>query len=709
MNELQSTLSFEHYPLWYIGFCAAIGLAYALFLYFKDTTFKDATKGQRRMLFPLSILRFLVVSFIAFLLLSPLIKTKFTDVIQPYVVFIQDNSKSMAHGFEKTGMDQNAYQERINTLLTGLGDEFRVEPYSFSEKLEDSLSFNFDKKITNISQSLHEVYNNYSNQNVGAIILASDGIYNQGSNPTYTNAALDVPVYSIALGDTTPQRDLIVDKVLHNRIAYLDDKFTIRVDLSAKNCKGETTVLNVYKGEGTGNKVFSKSISVKKDNFLKTQDVILPARNPGVQQYSVRVTSIKDEVTTENNRQDVFIEVIDNRKKILLLGASPHPDMSAIKQSMELNKNYEITTAFIKDFSDKSVKGYNLAVLHGLPAKTNTAENIIQQLKSNQIPIWFIVSSQTSIPDLNQAQNILKINGTSGSMNDVKGEVKGGFNFFTVSSQLAPSIADFPPLVAPFGEYMTSATTQTLLRQRIGSVSTEYPLLVMQQATGYKTAVFTGEGLWRWRIYDFKKSRSHETINELISKTVQYLAVKNDQRKFRVNLGKTLYNENEQITFDAELYNDSYELINDPEVNLTIKNSAGKEFPFVFTKEGTGYILNAGFFPVGNYTYRAKTVFSGKEYSAKGKFSVAPIQIESLQLTANHQLLHDLSDKFGGEVVKVDSILAIANKIRNNPNIQPTLYTTYKTQAMINLKWLFYFILGFLAIEWFVRKFIGGY
>ena len=38
------------------------------------------------------------------------------------------------------------------------------------------------------------MYDLYSNQNLGAIVLASDGIYNEGSNPVYASTRLGAPI-----------------------------------------------------------------------------------------------------------------------------------------------------------------------------------------------------------------------------------------------------------------------------------------------------------------------------------------------------------------------------------------------------------------------------------------------------------------------------------------------------------------------------------
>ena len=696
------TLTFEQYPLWYIAFCLLLGLLYAVALYFKDTAFKEASAGQRRWLLPLSLFRCLAVSAIAFLLLSPFIKTKKTDEQKPYVIIAADNSESIKNAFKQTDSTQLA--QNLQLLADGFADDYLVQTYTFGDELREGLDLNYKDKLTNISESLLKLYDIYDNQTVAGIVLATDGIYNVGTNPVYVSAGDTVPIFAVALGDTTPRRDVIVDKVLHNRIAYLGDKFTIRADLLAKNCKNDNTVLSVYKGD---TKLEGKTLSIKNSNFVHTQEFILDANSPGIQQYTISASPITGEASKQNNRQIIYVEVLDSRKKILILGASPHPDLAAIRQSIEVNKNYEVTTAYISNFT-QSAKGYDLVILHGLPTANNNASGIIKECEANGISTWFITSSQTSIPELNKAQGIVKINGSGKNQNDAKPEFVNAFSLFTFEGNMLNEMRELPPMQAPFGEYSVSPTAQVMLKQKIGTVSTEYPLLAMEQSPGRKSALLCGEGLWRWRLYDYKKDKEHNVINELCSKVAQYMSVKNDKRKFRVSQAKNLYNENEHITFDAELYNDSYELVNTPEVAITIKDGEGKSFPFVFDKTLNAYALDAGFFQPGDYTYQARTTFTGKEYKANGKFSVASIQLENLQTAANHQVLHGMIQRFGGKVLPPDSIVSIVGEI-NALNIKPTQYASYQTKAVIDLKWLFFLLLALLALEWFIRKFIGGY
>ena len=234
-------------------------------------------------------------------------------------------------------------------------------------------------------------------------------------------------------------------------------------------------------------------------------------------------------------------------------------------------------------------------------------------------------------------------------------------------------------------------------------------LLAIGETNGIRTGVFLGENVWKWRLFDFLQNQNHEIFDEVFGKTVQYLSVKEDKRKFRITLDQNIFNENEAVTFGAELYNDNYELINDPDVSMVIRNRDGKEFTYTFNRLGKGYSLNAGILPVGNYTFRATTSFNGQSLSFDGKFSVRPIQLELFETTANHAVLRQLSQKFGGETVLPADMTSIAEKIKSKETVKPVMYSTSKTSPLINLKWIFALLAGLLAAEWFLRRYFGAY
>lgn len=684
------------------------GLLYAAVLYYKDVSFADSSTATRRWGLPLlSLLRFISVTAIAVLLLTPLLRRKLTDVRKPYIIIAADNSESVAKGF--TNGDTAQYAAALRQLAAQLGEQYEVETYHFGENLREGLQLSLDEKITDLSAAVHELNNRYANQNVGAVVLASDGIYNQGSNPLYTPLQLNAPLYTVALGDTSVRKDARIDRVLCNEIVYRGDKFLLRIDAAAFNAQGNNLNMSVYGGKAGGNKVFGKTIPINKNRFFVSEEVTLSAENTGIREYTVCVGNLPNEDNTDNNCRSVFVEVLEGKQKILLLANSPHPDLAAIKKAIERNKNYETTLAYPAALPP-SLKDFNLVILHGLPSESNGVENIISQCRNERIPTFYILSSQTSVARFNKAQDVLQISGGNAAANDVKALAQRDFNLFTFPEPLLQAIEQLPPLSAPYGEYNAAPAAQHLLVQKIGTVSTKYPLMtLLQNAQQQKTAVLSGEGLWRWRMYDYAKNKNADAVDELFAKTVQYLAVKNDKRQFRVNVAKKLFSENETITFSAELYNDSYELINTSDVSLSVRNSEGKEYSYIFSKTGNAYTLEAGLLPAGDYSYTGRTALNGKNYEASGNFSIKPLQLETANLTANHQLLYAWSEKNGGSSFTPDQLSALADSIKTNPAIKPVIYSSYKTQAAINFRWIFAALAFLLFIEWFLRKYWGSY
>jgi hypothetical protein len=263
-------------------------------------------------------------------------------------------------------------------------------------------------------------------------------------------------------------------------------------------------------------------------------------------------------------------------------------------------------------------------------------------------------------------------------------------------------------LDAPFGQYKSVPSSDALFYQRIGSVSTRIPLILFNQGTDRKTGIIAGEGIWRWRLVNYQKTGNQLAFDELIGRVIQYLAVKVDKSQFRI-LAKNYFFENELVEMDGELYNDSYELVNEPDVNISISDKNGKTYPFTFTRTANAYYLNAGSFPPGEYTYKATTIFGSKPFQKNGAFSVMALNEETMNTVANHRLLYNLAKQHNGEMISADQLGKLADILGKRDDIKTVAYVNKKYTDLVNIFWIFIFILSLLSIEWFLRKRNGGY
>lgn len=695
-------LTFQ-YPLWYIGLCVLLGITIAGLLYIKAKPFGGKSTGLNIFL---SILRGLAVAGIAILLLSPLLKKMQTETRKPIVVIATDVSESMSAALNQT--DSATLTSGIANLATTLKEQYDVIEYTFGSELKESNDINFSDKVTDMATVIDEVYDLYGNQNLGALVLSSDGIYNQGSNPLYLAPKLGAPIFTIAVGDTTPKRDLVLKRVFHNNIAYLGDKFSIQVDVSAYNCAGAGTTLRVSKVGDGGQVLDSQPISLSGKDFFTTKEIILSADKPGTQRFRISLTGVSGEASRANNTKDIFVEVLDARQQILIAATAAHPDLTAIKASYDGNKNYEVTLKIGNDIP-RTVSKYDVVILHQLPSTAHPATDLLNDLRTGKVPHMFVLGAQTNVNAFDKVQDLITLKGANVNVNDVQPVMASGFNLFTISDELIAMTKRFPPLQSPFGEYSPGGNTDILLEQKIGTVETGYPLMVFGELDGIKQAVICGEGIYKWRIFNYLQQQHFDQVDELLGKTLQYLSVKRDKRRFRATASKTLYDENEHVFIDAELYNESYELINEPDATVTLSDQDGKQFPFTMSKTSSAYTLDAGILPTGSYRYTASVSVDGNKLTSNGRFSIKPIQLELFETTADYGLLRLMSERTGGEQRTLDGLNTLAERISGDDAVRPTLYSTLKTRAVINLKWIFFALIGLLIIEWFIRRYKGAY
>lgn len=702
---MNSGLSFQ-YPAWFLILCFALGALYAAVLYYRNTTFdKSTTTGYFTK--AMAAFRFLAVSILAMLLLSPFIRTRNTQTFKPIVAIVHDNSESMRNALKA---DTALYKKQSEALVSALKGKYEVVEYSAGDKLREGMDYSFSDKSTDLSTAVDELNGIFYNRNLGAVVVLSDGIYNKGVNPVYSAEKSAYSIYTVALGDTTIQKDQKLVNAFYNKIAYLHDRFGLRIDVEADNLAGKSVKLNVYEvNTGAEPKLLQqKDISYPGNNYFQSFDFILDANKVGVAHYRISLSNTEGEVTYKNNVRDIFVEVLDGRQKILLVANSPHPDIAAFKAAIESNKNYQLDVEYAEGFSRK-LNEYNLVILHQLPSNNQRLQNILTDATAQNKPLLFVLGSQTLTTEFGRLQNCVTVRGNANQFNDVTASVNKDFSLFTLSDKTLQAIPKFPPLNNFFGEYEANPAAKSLLFQKINSVVTDFTLWVVNDAGDRKTGVIAGEGLWRWRLHDYLMNKNHDATNELINKTVQFLSVKADKRPFRVNVAKNIFQDNEAITFDAQLYNANYELVNAPDVELKIKGEDGKGYEYKFNKTEKAYDLNAGFLPVGSYSYTATTQLGNNKYSASGKFSVSPLQLEEMRTRADYRVLYQLATQHNGSMHLLADMDKIADEIEAKNKLKPVLYDTFMTESAINLKWIFFLLLILISLEWGIRKYLGGY
>ena len=669
----------------------SLGISFLLYYRNKDnSSLSPVQKGV------LAFVRFVSLFLIFLFLLSPLIR-KIKKIKQlPILAVAIDNSLSVKPQTETFEQLSKKIKERFT-------DDYQVEFWTFGDKIEFNGRITGNERRSDYGQMIKTLKTNYKNKNIGALIMVGDGIYNQGQNPVNFTSSLKFPVYTIGVGDTTLQADAAIRNVKTNKVAFLKNKFPIEIELKFSKLKNKIAYLEI---ENNGKQIYSSNIPIVSDDDFKLEFVNPEATQTGLQHYKIRIRPFGEELNLKNNEYEFVIQVLENKQKILMLSDGPHPDLGALRSSVSELQNYETEIVTGNDVPD-SLKKYSLIILNQLPSVKNVASKLLTKIKESRIPVLFLIGPHTLLEQLNTLEMGLKVT-TSANTEEVQAVFDDNFSLFVLSNEAKEILTMAPPLISPFGNTEISPPLQSLAYQSIRNIRTPKSIMAFGNDKGRRVGFIVGEGLWRWRLFNFQNTGNHEAFNELINKIVQYLSLREKEDNFNINY-PALFQETDNIELTAELYNDSYELVNTPDVNIRIKNDSLKEFNYTFDRTDNYYRLNAGNLLPGDYTFEAETQLGNQHFTKKGNFSIVKNEIELQNNQADFGLLYQLAQQTGGKFSTIGNYGTLLDTIGNNKQITVQQYEQTLLTEWINLKTLFFLLIILLAVEWFFRKYWGIY
>ena len=633
-------------------------------------------------------LRGLLIFLCLLLLLAPKAKKRTNETLKPLVLLVQDNSQSIPAALSK---QQSAYNQKVKELATKLSASYRLVCRNLEGPASTDSLDQYTAPATNLSQTLEEAAELYGQQNLSAVIFASDGWYNEGANPLYTELSLSGALYTIALGDTAIAKDLRIAKVYANKSVALSSHWEVRADILATKCAGVQQ--NVSLTDAAGHVVATAPVNISSDRFDASVSFSVKTDKAGLLQYRISVPEQAGETNTANNRTSVFVEVVQEKKKILLLAAAPHPDIRAIADAMKGLEQYELVVKTAAEQSG-SFSEYVAVILHGLPSNMHNVSPASLQGKS----VWYIAGLQNNYFQLNALQKASRFS-MGMAQHSAEPRYDKSFNTFTLPANIAAVTDILPPLTVVSAEISNQLPGQAIFTDAAGTpLWSVFPGAV-------PVAITSGEGLWRWRLYEYKNFGNQNTVDECIRQTLNFLTANNNAKPFRTELPKHVWNNAEHITIGAYLYNANNETVNDPEATISIRDSAGHTRNFTFERNAGSYRIDIGALPAGNYSYTAQTSFNGKPLSDAGSFAVEATSLEALETGCNYPLLYELARKHHGVTFSTGNMMSVIDSINHNNGIRPLIVEHSESTDLISFKWLLALILLLATAEWLLRKY----
>ncbi len=684
-------LVFDYSPAYFL-LCLALGVGYAYILYSSRYTWG---RTLNRVLFGL---RAGLVTALVLLLLGPILKQTENIVEEPSLVFLVDNSKSVKETTDTA---------RLLAQLGQVSKELKTQKHqvAWSSLSGTSDNIHFTSSSSDLSSGLRETISRYEGKNLAGIVLVSDGIYNNGLSPLYL--PMRIPVYTVGIGDTTERADVILKNLAYNRIVYQGNKFPLRAEVNIHGLANQEIAITVLQ-QG---KVVQQQRRNSGTKTIHNFDFQLDATTQGIQRIEVRVENIPRETNLKNNRASAFVEVVEGRKKILLVARAPHPDIKALRSVIEKNSNYEfilhipgiqeadpgllipVKVDLLIAYQSPDLEGVTTSLLASFLKAKSSALIVIGQktqlrlLPSVGVPVTFDQANQRD-----EVQAVLNPN----------------YHDLGFSDDLNTNITQYPPVSVPFGKFSFPATAKIILHQRIGNVITNRPLLYTVEDDHQKIAVLTGEGIWKWRLSEFQETEKTLSFDELFSKLLQYLSTHDDRRKFRCFPIQQEFTSDGPVVMESQIYNDLFEPVYGNSIELELQDEQGKinRYHYVVGEGNTRYRI--GGLTEGVYHYKASTEVKGKKEESRGEFLLTGQNQELQNLTADASLMRTLALNTGGKYYTLANVGQLTGDLSAHP-ASSLIHSEESFYPLINLKWVFVGLLALISLEWFLRKYSGAY
>jgi hypothetical protein len=670
-----------------ISFIIALAIS---FLFYKKLEKKISyvPKAIRRTLI---FLRFSGIFLLVWLLFDIFLIYQKSQTRERNYVVLFDASESV----RKNIPDIASTYQYIKDYIEKKSENINIKYASFGNGVlyTDSTSkYSFNK--TDISGALLTL--SELNENEGSnVLMITDGIWNSGSDPLFMNFPGIKSLHVIGIGDSTLYPDAMISELRIPSRCSPGETAIGEIQLFLHSMKGKNVTARITEGKNT---LYEKNVNVNTDKYYANLMFEFPISEKGIHTYKAEIITSFNEKNKVNNSRWFSIMVEDIRHEILVLYDYITPDMNAIYTSLSGYDEYKFTLKSIHEWKYELEKIPSACLIFH-PGKY-TAE-LLAFLKNKNIPVWFLNPDLTGLTKNFQTQQLLQ-----DKITDAEPLLNPLFDYFNLTAEQRDFYAQFPALAAISGIY-SHKSGLALFQQKINAVSTQIPLWIFEKEnTGMRYVWTLGDGIWKWKFYEYRKRNQNDYFNELIYKTMQFLTA--DQSKKRLNLQyEKVIKEFEDIHFSATYLNENLERDVSGEVRLTLIDSAGKTFDYLMSPHNMNYRLNAGRFPPGRYRVSVQTERNKQIHKDEGTFVVLPAMIELTDLHARFNDLRLLAQKNNGTFHTYNQFKSAIDEWLSDKYQKKIVESEEVMEPPVHIKWLFFLILFFFVAEWVILKYFG--
>jgi len=685
-------------------------------------------------------LRLLALWTVLALLAEPVLFRSRTVQIQPSVLFLVDNSASMAVvSADGTTRFEEALQLRAEAAevlaeLDGATPEWFGEGSRRLERSSVSATVASEEPVgdgTDLRALLVSATQRHLEDELAAILLFSDGQIT-ANDARMSLAGLNVPVWAVATGDSAGPSDLGLSRVRYPSRVSRGDEFALDGEVLARASEPGRTVLRLRRGE-----VVLDSLSIRWEagtsrypfEFLVAVDSVGHAR------YELDLVAIEDENIVRNNRIQIGVRVEKERLRVLHLQSRPGWDAHFLRHAASGDRRIQWDTIYrtpegLRLAGTDSLVSWPLsgellgeidlfvagspedlalfgAAESGVPSAVRAGAGLwIVCGDAGEAPVWpASIRALAPLVPGRRAQWVF-----AESRVDLPAEARSHpvWALAPGSGGLDGSLDRLPPLQARLAPLGLAADADVLLRCRSGNV--DAPVLAVRREGQGRVAVWSGAPLWSWSFWRLGDEGSQEFFRAMVGNLVTWMAEGGDRQRLRLQVPRPVVARGElfsvrALALDRQLRPDTRQDVwlewaaadGDSNVVGRVRMAPDPGTP-------GGRLTDLPALPAGEYRLRATVEEdSGSLSSPWQRLTVDPFSVEYQDPRVDRLQLASLTTATGGELIGRGDFEEWARSL--DLSRRESVLT-----GRIDLGsrfWLLIPLLLFLSVEWAVRKRVG--
>ena len=701
------SLSFQGSLIWLYAVLTLVALGISWWSYRRVV---PQVSGAKRTI--LLSLRAIGIFLIGLLLLEPLLSHFSERTIGDRLGVAVDLSSSM----RLTDKGTARYDKADSLIEADIPDNFRIDYYGFADTISRIRSVpdsaDFSGQATNIANAV-TVPLLQDGEDLGALLIVTDGANNVGLDPLEAAATINIPVYSLVVGGGIGAKDVFISKIDNPAIGYTNTEFAVDVEYGNYGYRGQSANVELRDGQRV---LASRRVVLPADGALAQMEFKLAIAEEGAKTLSADITRLDGETYAANNARSFTIKLLKDKIKILMLASSLNWEFSYLKQALAEDSHFDVQTAiagrqggFRQTDMPPNLEAWGKIDL--IVALDAGSRNVGSQLSNIEAAVGagtgflYIAGARSRIARFGDWDKLLPVKSNSRT-----GVVDGEF-FPTPSAQpIARAIVEIdgldwakqPPLKSALAGFDIDAGAVVLL-QFFDERGNQVPALVAGKSGRIKSAAITGFPWWPRYFRSATANPERKLIEKFWANLVRWLVTREDMEQFNFASDKPIYKLGEPVSFSATLFDANYNLLDGAGVDISINDSTGAEREFQLTGIRDGkYAGVFGSPSAGKYEYRAIADYQGDTIgTASGSFVVEPFSLEMENPSANHALMEQIASLTGGKSYTSADFANFAGDLKLKTK-SSEVFSEFRLTG--NTLVLIIMMLAF-GLEWAIRKF----